>query len=90
MRYVFLGCVLTVAGLLSGCGTSSASSRSVDGRPTVLRYCYTVTTEDPSATNHRMDLTKKYLERELHVRVEAVQTTSYGGVDLWRRTRSIV
>jgi phosphonate transport system substrate-binding protein len=71
-----------VAGLfsLNGCGISKASSKTVDGRPTVLRYCFAATTEDPSATSHRLDLTKKYLERELHVRVDTVQTTSYSGV----------
>jgi phosphonate transport system substrate-binding protein len=50
------------------------------GRPTVLRYAFTSTAEEPEAASHRQELTRRYLERELHMEVQMVLTTAYGAV----------
>src|SRR5262249_36593681 len=36
--------------------------------------------EEPGEASRRLDLTRRYLERELHMKVEAVATTAYGAV----------
>ncbi len=64
---------------LTSCGTTSASI-GPNGRPSVLRYCFTVSGLDPGPANHRLELTRRYLERELHLKVEVVKTTAYGAV----------
>jgi phosphonate transport system substrate-binding protein len=80
MRILYF-CGLAVATLLlNSCGTTSASTRIPGGRPTVLRYAFASTDEEANAATHRMELTRRYLERELHVEVQAFQTTTYGGV----------
>jgi phosphonate transport system substrate-binding protein len=45
-----------------------------------LRYCFTSTTEDPETANHRHEITRRYLEQALHVKVEGVQASAYGAV----------
>jgi phosphonate transport system substrate-binding protein len=46
----------------------------------VLRYCFASNSEEPEVASRRLELTRRYLERELHMRVEAVRTTAYGAV----------
>ena len=65
---------------LTSCGSTNAASNAAGGRPTVLRYCFTSTAEEPEVANHREELTRRYFERELHVKVEVVKTTAYGAV----------
>lgn len=71
-------CAATIG--LTSCGSTSAASSNPGGRPTVLRYCFTSSSEEPGAAEHRQEITRSYLERELHVKVEAVKTTAYGAV----------
>src|SRR5271170_1363683 len=72
---------LAAALLLCSCGTTHASTNGyADGRPLVLRYCFTSSAEEPDATARRLDVVKAYLSRTLHMKVEAVQTTAYGAV----------
>lgn len=75
----FLALCAAVLGLAS-CGSTSAAMSSMNGRPMVLRYCFASTTEDPEAANRRLEVTQRYLERQLHVRVEVTRTTAYGAV----------
>lgn len=71
--------VLAAAIAMTSCGSTRAAV-GANGRPTVLRYCFASSSEEPEIANHRSELTKRYLERELHVKVEIVQTTGYGAV----------
>lgn len=71
--------LLGVACLLASCGGGDALAK-VDGRPTVLRFCFTSSSEEPDAANRRLEVTQRYLERTLRMKVEAVKTTAYGAV----------
>ena len=71
---------LAAAFFLSSCSSTHASNSYAGGRPTVLRYCFTSTAEQPDAAARRLGLVKDYLAKTLQVEVEAVQTTAYGAV----------
>lgn len=79
MQAFSLSGVLAAAIALTSCGSTRAAV-DANGRPTVLRYCFASSSEEPGVADHRSELTKRYLERELHVKVEIVQTTGYGAV----------
>ena len=79
MRWRWLACLAGVSCILTSCGSTRASM-GPHGRPAVLRYCFSIGSQDPGAADHRLDLTQRYLERELHMKVEVVKTTSYGAV----------
>jgi phosphonate transport system substrate-binding protein len=74
--------ILGAAVILSSCGSTKASgdSRTSSARPKVFRYAFTTSSEDPDAGIRRADITQRYLERELGVKVELLRTTAYGAV----------
>jgi phosphonate transport system substrate-binding protein len=80
MRVLFGTAIIALGLALSSCSTPEVGATSGDGRPRVLRYCFTSNAESPEAADHRLELTQRYLERELHVKVEVIRTTAYGAV----------
>ncbi len=66
----------------TSCGPGGAAANvSRDGRPPVLRYCFSSTSEEPADAEQRLDRIKAYLERTLHMPVEVTKTAgSYGAV----------
>lgn len=80
MKLISILSIISAAIALSSCGGSSNAMINRNGRPAVLRYAYTVSSEEPQTASQRIEVVKKYLESQLHVTVEAVQTTQYGAV----------
>jgi len=79
-RVLFATAVAACAISLTSCQSGSIAASTMGGRPTVLRYCYTSTSEDPGAAVRRIEPFQRYMERTLHVRVDAVRTSGYAGV----------
>lgn len=79
MKLWSLAGVAAISCVLTSCGSTRASI-GPNGRPSVLRYCFSIGSQDPGEADHRLELTQRYLERELHMKVEMVKTTSYGAV----------
>ncbi|HKE27086.1 MAG TPA: phosphate/phosphite/phosphonate ABC transporter substrate-binding protein [Bryobacteraceae bacterium] len=79
MRYFHALLIVLLALALAACHSSQASTGS-GGRPSVIRYAYSAMSEDPDAAAHRIQPLKRYLERTLRARVDAVLTTNYSGV----------
>jgi phosphonate transport system substrate-binding protein len=71
--------ILFAATLTAGC-TNGRAEASVSGRPKVLRYCYSPSTEEPAAQNLRLDHLKKYLSDQLKVDVEMYKTSGGYGI----------
>ncbi len=80
MKLISIFSILAAAVALSSCGGASRAMVNRDGRPTVLRYAYTSLSEEPQAAGQRIEVVRKYLQNQLHVKVEAVETTQYGAV----------
>jgi phosphonate transport system substrate-binding protein len=80
MKFFCFCWVFAAASVLSSCGSATASLKNADGRPTVLRYCFTSTNEEPEAGARRLEILKRYLSKTLNLDVEVVQTTQYGAV----------
>lgn len=80
MKLISILSIVAAAVALSSCGGASHAMVNANGRPAVLRYAYSVTSEEPQVASERIEVVKKYLENQLHVKVEAVQTTQYGAV----------
>src|SRR5262249_39752619 len=73
-------CSIAAAVTVTSCTSGHAALTRNGARPTVLRYCFTLQNEDPSAGEQRLAVVKRYLSSTLHVDVEAVTTTQYGAV----------
>src|SRR5262245_34144727 len=68
---------------MAACTTNQASAAAVaSGLPTVLRYCYAPSTEEPAKQTLRLDLLKKYLANRLKLDVEIVKTSGSYGVEI--------
>lgn len=79
MRTFYLLAVSVAALSLTSCDSGRATAGTT-GRPSVLRYAYSVTYDDPDTAIVRIQPLKQYLENTLHMRVEMVATTNYGAV----------
>jgi len=79
MKLFWLSIILAASAALTSCSSSNAGVRG-DGRPEVLRYCFASSSEEPEAAGRRAEVTRKYLERELRVKVDVVRTTQYSAV----------
>jgi phosphonate transport system substrate-binding protein len=79
MRTFYLLAAAVAAIALTSCDAGRATA-GTSGRPSVLRYAYSVTYDDPDTASVRIQPLKQYLENNLHMRVEMVATTNYGAV----------
>ena len=79
MRSRHLLLTLLAAAVLASCGSGSAFSGAAS-RPSVFRYAYSVSMDDPDVALQRVQPVKRYLEKTLRVRVEMTPTTNYGAV----------
>jgi len=80
MKLFWLSIILAASAALTSCSSSNAAGVRSDGRPEVLRYCFASSSEEPEAAGKRAEVIRKYLERELHVKVDVIRTTQYGAV----------
>ena len=80
MKLFFAATVIAAGALLSSCGSTGRVGANSGGRPSVLRYAASSAQEDPATASHRQEYMQRYLERQLHMPVQIVQTTRYGSV----------
>ena len=79
MKFFYIAAIAIGLISMSGCSRGSASTTG-EGRPSVLRYAYGVTSEDVDAAAQRLEGFQRYMEGALHVHFEIVRTTGYGSV----------
>jgi phosphonate transport system substrate-binding protein len=79
MGTFYLLAVSVAALALTSCDSGRATART-GGRPSLFRYAYSVTYDDPDTALQRIQPLKQYLENTLHMPVEMVETTNYGVV----------
>ncbi len=74
----FFVIIFGLVGCLTGCSRNSETATGSAGRPKVLRYAHMPAAEEMQDASLRVELLRKYLERELHMPVQLVQVAGYG------------
>lgn len=79
-REWLVSAALVLAAVHAACTSSSAAAPRADGRPTVLRYLFSPSAEEPFTQLPRLEKLSAYLERELGIPVELYKTSAGYGV----------
>src|SRR6202012_3412872 len=74
MKLFFAATLIAAGALLSSCGSTGRVGANSGGRPSVLRYAASSAQEDPATASPRQEYMRSYLERQLNMPVQIVQT----------------